>query len=141
MTSDSVRGAEELLIRLSEFGTSMTNELAELAGDRSLVSNASIMVLCRLDLDGPFRPHEIAELEGMTTGGMSKLLDRLEARGLIERMPGTLVTDQRAVLVAITPEGSALARRMGEAVAGRLGEPGILLAELNRALSALAQDR
>lgn len=134
MSLSNGREAEELLLRLSEFGAFMTKKLADVAGDELVVQNVSITVLCRLDLNGPLRPNEIADLEDMTTGGVSKLLDRLESGGLIERKRGVLATDKRAVLVVITPKGRSLARRMGEVIAERLIETEVIVKELNRLL-------
>lgn len=130
-----------MLVRLGEFGALVTRHLSAIAEDERLVGNVPIVVLCRLDLEGPLRPNEIAELEHMTTGGISKLLDKLESDGLVERQRGAIEADQRAVLVAITPEGRSLARRMGDAFADLLAEAEALIEGLNRALNLAKADR
>lgn len=130
-----------MLVRLGEFGALVTRHLSAIAEDERLVGNVPIVVLCRLDLEGPLRPNEIAELEHMTTGGISKLLDKLESDGLVERQRGAIEADQRAVLVAITPEGRSLARRMGDAFTDLLVDAEALIEGLNRALGLAKADR
>ena len=55
------------------------------------------------------RPRSAAVL-GRTTGGMSLTLDRLQAAGLVRRLPDP--ADRRRVVVEATDEGVALARRV-----------------------------
>jgi DNA-binding MarR family transcriptional regulator len=136
MQSDHTRAAEELLVRMGEFGAFVSRRLSEVVGDELLVSNIAIVVLCRLDLEGPLRPNEIAELEDMTTGGVSKLLDRLESDGLVERRRGEVDADQRAVLVMITRKGRSLARKMGDVVADSLGDAAGFFEALGRAVAS-----
>jgi DNA-binding MarR family transcriptional regulator len=47
---------------------------------------------------------------GRTTGGMSLTLDRLQAAGLVRRLPDP--ADRRRVVVEATAEGVALARQV-----------------------------
>jgi DNA-binding MarR family transcriptional regulator len=137
MSSIGGRDAEELLVRLGEFGSLIGKQLAEVAGDELAVHNPSITLLCRLDLYGPLRPNEIAEMELMTTGGVSKLIDRMVSDGFVERKRGVLSTDQRAVLVVITRRGRDLIRRLSDEIAGRLAETELLVKELNRLLEPI----
>jgi DNA-binding MarR family transcriptional regulator len=48
-------------------------------------------------------PTELAEHRMMTTGGMTKALDRLESKGLVERLPNP--ADRRGSLVRLTEAG------------------------------------
>ena len=48
-------------------------------------------------------PTRLAELVGRTTGGMTKVIDRLEREGLVRRRPDP--TDGRGVRVTLTPKG------------------------------------
>ncbi|MEO6989342.1 MAG: MarR family transcriptional regulator, partial [Aquihabitans sp.] len=67
--------------------------------------------LCILENSGePFRlaPSRMAELLVRTTGGTTRIVDRLETRGLVERVPGG--SDRRSVLVGLTPDGHELCR-------------------------------
>ncbi len=54
-----------------------------------------------LDLLGPVTPGKLAECTGLTTGGVTVMLDRLEKAGFVrrERNPN----DRRSVLVQVNP--------------------------------------
>ena len=49
---------------------------------------------------------EIAERTLITKGGITGILDRLEARGLVKRIPSR--DDRRSVLIALSDKGNAL---------------------------------
>jgi DNA-binding MarR family transcriptional regulator len=51
-------------------------------------------------------PSECARLLQMGTGGVTRLFDRLEGRGLAERMRGT--EDRRCILLELTPKGRSV---------------------------------
>jgi DNA-binding MarR family transcriptional regulator len=59
---------------------------------------------------GQRTPSQLMTLLGTDTAGMTKLLDRLQAKGLIERERHP--TDRRAVLIALTGQGRALLPRI-----------------------------
>jgi DNA-binding MarR family transcriptional regulator len=59
---------------------------------------------------GQRTPSQLMTLLGTDTAGMTKLLDRLQDKGLIERRRHP--TDRRAVLIALTDEGQALLPRV-----------------------------
>jgi MarR family transcriptional regulator, organic hydroperoxide resistance regulator len=54
-----------------------------------------------LDLLGPLRPGELAEMTGLTTGGVTVVLDRLEKARYIRREPNP--NDRRSVFVRVVP--------------------------------------
>jgi DNA-binding MarR family transcriptional regulator len=60
------------------------------------------------------RQTDVAEAMGLSVSRVSRLVDTLEARRLVERRP--CPTDARAVNVVLTPAGSALTRRAQDAV-------------------------
>ena len=62
-------------------------------------------VLISLDVFGPQQPGSIAALLGLTSGGVSKLIDRLERHQLVQRSFGAVPDDRRAVLVELTDLG------------------------------------
>ncbi len=66
-------------------------------------------------LDGPRRSGQLCNELGMTTGGMAKLLKRLESTGVIERRRGE-EQDLRTVTVQLTADGQALVETAGAAV-------------------------
>jgi DNA-binding MarR family transcriptional regulator len=56
------------------------------------------------------RMGELAEQVTISRSGLTRLVDRIEAEGLLARRPSE--RDRRAIDVVITPVGSALLRRM-----------------------------
>jgi len=55
---------------------------------------------------------ELAREYGIDASAVTRLADRLEQRGLIERVRSS--DDRRAVRLALTPEGQSIAKRMPE---------------------------
>ena len=55
-------------------------------------------------------PAELARLNGVDTGAMTRTLDRLEAKGLLRRQRCS--EDRRVVKLALTEEGEAKARQI-----------------------------
>ena len=76
--------------------------------EHSGISLAFLDVLGRLydAPEGKLRMQELQQRSLFTRSGMTRLVDRMEAAGLVRResVPG----DRRGVLVAITPEGGRL---------------------------------
>jgi DNA-binding MarR family transcriptional regulator len=73
-------------------------------------------VLRILDRAGEGRrqsPSRLAEQVVRTTGAMTKILDRLERRRLVERIPDP--ADRRALLVGLTDDGLELSRKASAA--------------------------
>jgi DNA-binding MarR family transcriptional regulator len=64
--------------------------------------------LARIEQVGPVRLGALAELEGTTPATMSRVIDSLADRSLIERVPDPL--DGRARLVQLSREGGVLLR-------------------------------
>jgi DNA-binding MarR family transcriptional regulator len=89
-----------VLARLARVGV----QLSEALRSSPIDDHAAVLVLCVLDGDGPCRPGRLVEVLGMSSGGVTKLVDRLAARGLVERSYGTLA-DRRGVVISITPAG------------------------------------
>jgi DNA-binding MarR family transcriptional regulator len=59
------------------------------------------------------RVYDIARELGITTGGASKLVDRIEASGYCRRLPNP--ADRRSSLLELTPEGRQLLAEAGVA--------------------------
>ncbi len=59
------------------------------------------------------RVYDIANELGITTGGTSKLVDRIEASGYCRRLPNP--ADRRSSLLELTPEGQRLFTAAGVA--------------------------
>lgn len=126
---------ECLLLQLAQFGKLVSDALVEAAG-KDWTSNDSIVLLCALDLEGAKRPGQIQDLTGLTSGGVSKMLDRLESNGLVKRSYGTVRGDNRGVLVRLTPKGRRVIGKISGELALRLPESKVLLKEIMAALDA-----
>jgi MarR family transcriptional regulator, organic hydroperoxide resistance regulator len=86
------------------------------------------------------RVHDLAAELAVSTGGASKLVDRLEALGLCRRLPNP--SDRRSSLVELTAQGGRTCTRARQAVDEELREllaclPPAQVGELAIALRAL----
>lgn len=100
--------------RLSITQTRAAGTAAKVAG----VNPTSYAILSELSLDGWLTNGQIAERLGMSTGGVTPALDRLERSGLIERNPNP--ADRRSSVVSITPKGQEVLRDAADVLAGEL---------------------
>ncbi len=67
------------------------------------INNIDLQCLNMIDiLGGEAKPGEIAAMTGLTTGGVTVMLDRLEKKGYIERTPNP--NDRRSTVIHITPQ-------------------------------------
>ncbi|WAB85222.1 MarR family transcriptional regulator [Microcella daejeonensis] len=101
--------------RLHRLAAHLTEELAAVFDDFEF-SAGEFDVLAALRRAGtPFErsPSELAETTMITSGGLSKRLDRLESAGLIERR--ILEGDRRQRVVALTATGRSVIDRAIEA--------------------------
>lgn len=90
------------IIRLAAFFQQAFGESSRTVG----LDNADFGILAplrRAGPDDPLTPTELARRQMMTSGGMTAALDRLERRGLVERVPNP--ADRRGSLVRLTDEG------------------------------------
>ena len=133
MATDSLEPAQRTLVFLGRLGLDLSQSISDSLGP-DLASNASVVTLFWLDLEGPQRPGAIQELTGLSSGGVSKLLDRLEAAGLVSRTPGAADGDRRGVQVRLTRKGRQTSRRIAVIVNGRLAELRVLVKEIDTLL-------
>ncbi|GHA16145.1 MarR family transcriptional regulator [Streptomyces spiroverticillatus] len=97
--------------RLHRLADRLTQELYRVYDQHGL-HEGEFDVLCALRRAGePFEraPRELAEHTMVTTGAMTKRLDRLERAGLVVRRDSTV--DRRGRIVALTPQGRDLIDR------------------------------
>jgi DNA-binding MarR family transcriptional regulator len=134
MAELSKEAVERLLLLVADYGRTLTKAMADAAPDPELVSNVSLVALCTLDLHGPHRPGVLQEVTGLSSGGVSKLLDRMEQAGVIKRTYGGVPGDNRGVLVSITRRGRSLMNRFANAAAGRLPDTKAIVKEFAAAL-------
>jgi DNA-binding MarR family transcriptional regulator len=87
------------LIRQFIAGTILYNQkVAESTG----LHLTDMQCLNLLDMLGAVTPGRLAECTGLTTGGVTVLLDRLEKAGFVKREPNP--KDRRSVLVRVNPK-------------------------------------
>jgi DNA-binding MarR family transcriptional regulator len=127
---------ERLLLLMADYGRVAAASMREVAPDPELVSTGSLLVLCSLDVDGPCRPGVLQDVTGLSSGGVSKLLDRMEKAGVVKRTYGGVAGDNRGVLVSITRRGRALTSRVTGAVASRLPDARSLV----KAIAAVVEE-
>lgn len=117
----------------------------ERALEASDLSLAGYGVLVRLSEapDERIRLHDLAERVGLTKSGLTRLVDRLEGRGFVERH--ACEVDKRGQFAVITPAGRRASRRAAPghlaAVAARFADhlrPAELVT-LTRALERVAE--
>jgi DNA-binding MarR family transcriptional regulator len=106
---ESLDRARAVLLDINQVGLVLTAAIDGVAGNE-LSGNAEIAVLMRL-LDGPVRPRELVESTGLSSPGVTNLLDRLDRHGLITRSHDDL-DDRRAVVVSTSAHGEALIKEI-----------------------------
>lgn len=110
--------ARRLLLLFAQLGAVVSAALKERV-ERGLVSNVEVLVITELDIRESLRPADLQALTGMTSGGVTKLLDRLEEAGVISRAYGQVQGDRRGVRVELTADGRAVASQL---VAGLISQ-------------------
>jgi DNA-binding MarR family transcriptional regulator len=127
-------GVQRLLLLMANYGHVVSRAVTDAVPDPELVNNVSLVVLCTLELEGPRRPGALQEITGLSSGGVSKLLDRMENAGVVKRTYGGVPGDNRGVLVAITRRGRSLAARVAGAVAKQLPDGRVMLKDIAAAI-------
>jgi DNA-binding MarR family transcriptional regulator len=100
----------EVVTRVLRAAHFLQANLDRIAAAYGLSHTGDLEVLTNLDRAGsPFErtPSELADLQLVTSGGMTVRLNRLQHAGMIERRPNP--KDGRGVLVRLTPLGQQLA--------------------------------
>jgi len=98
-----------------------TIHLQEVRNEGLTYSEAKL--LYHLLLEGmPYRnsPTRLNDYLNLTSGGVTKTVDRLEAQGLVKRVPDT--ADGRSIQVGLTEQGVEAARQVASAFANRYKE-------------------
>lgn len=106
--------AVDLLRRMSRF--SRAGDLDDaMVGELTM---AQLRVLFRLRNRGPLTSGALASQLGVTLPTVTSVVDRLVARGLVERRDDP--EDRRRVILAIAPDGQALVERVQQGRRARL---------------------
>jgi DNA-binding MarR family transcriptional regulator len=115
--------AEQLATMLRDAITRLNRRVrqARPVGDLTI---AQLSALTSLELAGALSPRELADVERVQPPTMTKIIGRLEERGLVRRTPHP--TDGRQVIISATEQGRAVyaqfARVRDEWLARRLAE-------------------
>jgi MarR family transcriptional regulator, organic hydroperoxide resistance regulator len=98
--SDRVQLHEAVIGCLRQFiaGSILYNQQI---ADRVGLRLSDMQCINALELMGPSTPGELARFTGLTTGGVTVMLDRLEKGGYLKREPNP--RDRRSVLVRLNP--------------------------------------
>ncbi len=128
-TDDEVRGVQHLLVEMGRLSELVNGVLRDTVGEE-LASSAVVATIIQLDLEGPQRPNVLMEVTGLSSGGVTRLLDRLERSGMVTRSYGTLADDRRGTQVKLTAKGRRTSRRMAVALLDRMDDITVMLKEL-----------
>jgi DNA-binding MarR family transcriptional regulator len=77
------------------------------------VTDTQLSALASLELAGAMTPRELADMERVRPPTMTKIVAKLEERGLVQRTPHP--TDGRQVILAATTEGRTMVAQVDRA--------------------------
>ena len=100
--------------------TTEIDGLDQRAANRFGINRSDLRCLDVLRGLGPTTPTTLARAVGMTTGGLSLALDRLEAAGYVTRRPNA--NDGRSVIIEPTEHLARVEREIFGPLVGRMGE-------------------
>jgi len=118
--------ASEAWALIAELFTSNRSRFLAIASEFELAP-AQLMALKALDPDDPVPMRDLACALACDNSNVTGIVDRLEARGLVERRPAP--HDRRVKMLVVTPEGADLRAR----VKARMEEPPEALQRLREA--------
>ena len=128
--------------RVWQLGSLLTSYVtSRIDVDGLQLGEAEVLMATRVRGDQLTTPGDLRTQLNLTSAGITKRIDQVEARGLIDRRPHP--TDRRSVTLHLTEEGEALADRTIVAVAQAMADltadslPGDEIAHLNTTLAAL----
>ena len=93
---------------------SQRTRLLSIAAEFDL-TRGQLMALRSLDPDAPVPMRELAEKLSCDNSNVTGIIDRLEARDLVQRCPAP--GDRRVKMLVVTPEGAAVRRGLRERMA------------------------
>ena len=132
-STPDLQDVRRLLVLLGRMGTALGDAIADEVGPE-LSANGPVVALFALEEQGGLRPGQLQDITGLSSGGVSKLLDRLEEGGLITREYGVLADDKRGSVVRLTARGRRTSRRMAGAIVSRVGELRVAVKEIEALL-------
>jgi DNA-binding MarR family transcriptional regulator len=93
---------------------------SQVSADAAGLGATDVYTLNLLGAVGPLTPGQLAERTGLTTGAVTRLIDRLARAGHVRRTPDPV--DRRRVHVEIEPNRDAVFNALPEPVRRRIGE-------------------
>lgn len=104
--SNSVKNRKELLKDLEDKGREFIARVIlsnQKIAEKLKINTVDLQCLNVIDLlGGEAKPSEIAKMTGLTTGGVTVMLDRLEKKEFIERKPNP--SDRRSIVIHVSPK-------------------------------------
>jgi DNA-binding MarR family transcriptional regulator len=100
MTAENRPAVQDVLLGLRALSTEM-DRLDQVAAERYGLNRTDMRGLEIVSRQGPLAPTELARLLGLTTGGVTTVIDRIERAGYVRRRPDR--SDRRRLLVEATP--------------------------------------
>jgi len=125
--ADNYRPEDSIGLMMRQILTSLAQGVEQRLVNSAL-THAQWMPVLKLHLGHAATVAELARECHLDAGAMTRMVDRLEAKGLCTRSRSE--TDRRVVNIALTPAGSQAATEI----------PGVLCAVLNGHLSGLSAD-
>ena len=105
--SDRRRQLRDEIKRAMQDAQGQSTILSDAIADRLTVTPTELECLGTLALGGPLSAGDLAKRTGLTSGAVTRLIDRLESRGIARRRADP--EDRRRVLVEITPFATKVA--------------------------------
>ena len=103
-SSDKATESAMNLVRTAEL---LVKHIAELVEPFNLTPSSGLVIGVLADAGEPLPPNQIAERLIISRASVTSLLDSLERRGYVRRLPHT--TDRRMLLIALTETGREIA--------------------------------
>lgn len=126
---NEIVSVQRLLVVLGRMGELLTSSIASTLPE-GLTGNGPVATLLKLHIDGPSRPGVIIDVTGLSSSGVTRLLDRLEDAGLVLRRYGSVDADRRGTVVELTPTGRQACGEMASSVLQVLPDVRVLLKEI-----------
>lgn len=135
-----VRDSLAVLDALAQAGLKIIDR-ASLDGGASRLPARQRVALTRLASHAELRPTQLMDTLGLTSGGVTYLVDQLAAAGFVRRRYGGLDTDRRAVTITITPSGLTAVSGIYQGIAATRGPLCDVFAEIRDRLPHLDRAR
>ena len=109
--SSEVRGSAEMMSSLALTAEALDRSIDQVSSSEALRDYQFIVLMCFAELEDGARPTALMELLALSSGGVTKVIDRAVAVGLVRREIGSVDVDRRAVVVRVTRRGRSELRR------------------------------